>query len=177
MCVVRGLGCSVTCIPTFAMIPERASSIAWRCAACSATSADTALPRDCRERRDCEDAAVPRDCRERRDFGEWRELCAEPTLRGALATLERQERSYVLLLQWTVLAATGVTGDRGAWSSYEPAVIIEITVPSSSPPPSSWSRLTPPSRVDARDKLHAAGDGGGLDAKRCFASPGRPHPD
>ena len=107
VCVVRGLGCSVTCIPTFAMIPERASSIAWRCAACSATSADTALPRDCRERRDCEDAAVPRDCRERRDFGEWRELCAEPTLRGALATLERQERSYVLLLQWTVLAATG----------------------------------------------------------------------
>ena len=77
VCVVRGLGCSVTCIPTFAMIPERASSIAWRCAACSATSADTALPRDCRERRDCEDAAVPRDCRERRDFGEWRELCAD----------------------------------------------------------------------------------------------------
>ena len=70
------------------MIPERASSIDWRCATCSAMSEDTALPRDCRERRDCDVASVsvPRDCRERRDFGERRELCAEPMLRGALAT-------------------------------------------------------------------------------------------
>ena len=153
------------------MIPERASSIDWRCATCSAMSEDTALPRDCRERRDCDVASVsvPRDCRERRDFGERRELCAEPMLRGALATLERQERSKVLLLQWTVVAATGVMGDRGAVSSYEPAVIIEITVPSSSAPPTSRPRLVP-SRVDARDKLHAAGDVGGLEAMRCFAS-------